>query len=94
MCFSHTHKGQSHNMSMLRTFVEQKCDLIDYELLKDEQGRRLVAFGKFAGYAGMINCLHGLGLQLLSRGFRTPFLVILLSLSNESLIAATIEYRA
>lgn len=76
MCFSHTHKGQPYNMAMLKKFVDSKCTLIDYELLKNENGERLVAFGKFAGYAGMINCLHGMGLQLLNRGYRTPFLVL------------------
>ncbi len=75
LCFSHTHKGQSHNMKMLSRFAEDQCTLIDYELLTDDSGRRQVAFGKFAGYAGMINCLHGLGLQLLRKGFRTPFVV-------------------
>ena len=75
MCFSHTHKGQPYNMPMLRQFLNASCTLLDYELLTDERGARLVAFGRFAGYAGMINCLHGMGLQFLARGYRTPFLV-------------------
>lgn len=74
-CFSHTHKGQPYNMPMLKKFIDSKCTLVDYELLTDESGRRLVAFGKYAGYAGMINALHGMGVQLLERGIRTPFLV-------------------
>lgn len=74
-CFSHTHKGQPYNMPMLKKFTDSQCTLIDYELLTDPAGRRLVAFGKYAGYAGMINALHGMGLQLLARGYRTPFLV-------------------
>lgn len=32
----------------------QNIRLIDYELMKDETGKRLVAFGKFAGNAGTI----------------------------------------
>lgn len=75
ICFSHTHKGQEHNLDMLRGYINKGSSLVDYELLTDDKGRRLVAFGKFAGYAGMINCLHGLGLQFLKRGFRTPLLV-------------------
>lgn len=75
-CFSHTHKGQSYNMPMLKQFIDKKCTLIDYELLTETEGKRLVAFGTFAGYAGMINCLHGVGLQLLNKGYRTPFLVL------------------
>lgn len=41
----------------------------------DEKGNRVVAFGKYAGVAGMINILHGLGLRLLALGHHTPFMV-------------------
>jgi len=36
---------------------------IDYEKMNDEKGQRVVAFGKYAGIAGMIDILHGLGLR-------------------------------
>ena len=42
----------------------------------DVQGRRVVAFGKFAGIAGMINILNGLGLRMLALGHHTPFMHI------------------
>ena len=29
----------------------------------DERGQRVVAFGKYAGIAGMIDILHGVGLR-------------------------------
>jgi hypothetical protein len=35
--------------------------LFDYELIVDGDGKRLIAFGKFAGRAGLIDFLHGLG---------------------------------
>ena len=74
--FSHTHKGQPYNMPLLRGIVDKRVSLFDYELLKDpSSGSRLVAFGAYAGYAGMINTLHGLGDRLLTKGYRTPFLV-------------------
>jgi len=41
----------------------------------DADGQRVVAFGKYAGMAGMINILHGLGLRLLALGHHTPFMV-------------------
>jgi len=41
----------------------------------DERGQRVVAFGKYAGVAGMVNILHGLGLRLLALGHHTPFMV-------------------
>ena len=37
---------------------------VDYEKMDDAYGKRVVAFGKYAGIAGMIDILHGLGLRL------------------------------
>jgi len=48
---------------------------MDYELLTDDKGFRLVKFGTFAGYAGMIDTLCGLGQRLLGLGQSSPFLV-------------------
>ena len=42
----------------------------------DAQGQRVVAFGKFAGIAGMIDILNGLGLRMLALGHHTPFMHI------------------
>ena len=50
---------------------------MDYECILDEDRRRLVAFGKYAGVCGMINILHGLGVRLLALGHHTPFMVSL-----------------
>ena len=55
--FSHVIKGQSYNMPMLRKMMELKCNLIDYEKVVDEQNKRLIFFGKYAGLAGMIDSL-------------------------------------
>lgn len=74
--FSHTIKGQSYNMPMLKRMIELKTTLIDYERIVDEQGRRLIAFGKFAGIAGMIDTLWALGKRLEWEGLKTPFLHI------------------
>lgn len=71
--FSHTHKGQPRNMPMLKAILEKNITLIDYELLAKEN-KRLVFFSKFAGYAGMIDGLHGFGQRLLKAGYATPFL--------------------
>ncbi len=71
--FSHTAKGQAYNMPMLRRLLDLGCTLIDYELIVDEQGRRLVFFGEHAGYAGMIDALWVLGRRLVVEGTRTPF---------------------
>ena len=42
--FSHTIKGQKHNMPMLKKMMEMGCTLIDYERIVDNKGRRLVFF--------------------------------------------------
>ena len=46
------------------------------ELLSIFSGQRLVAFGKYAGIAGQIDILNGLGLRLLALGHHTPFMHI------------------
>ena len=55
--FSHTLKKQPHNKKLLQEILSQKIRLIDYEALKDTQGNRLVAFGRFAGIVGAFNGL-------------------------------------
>lgn len=37
-------------------------------------GARLVAFGRYAGMAGFVDILQGVGQHLLARGYSTPFL--------------------
>lgn len=69
--FSHVIKGQRYNMSMLKRMMELKCNLIEYERVIDEQGKRLIFFGRYAGMAGMINALWALGLRLKEQGFFT-----------------------
>ncbi|MFA5972785.1 MAG: bifunctional lysine ketoglutarate reductase /saccharopine dehydrogenase family protein [Lentimicrobiaceae bacterium] len=71
--FSHIVKGQAYNMPMLRKMMELKCNLIDYERVVDEQGKRLIFFGRYAGLAGMINSLWSMGLRLKAAGYKTPF---------------------
>lgn len=73
--FSHTIKAQEANMPLLDAILEKNIRLLDYERMCDEEGFRVVAFGKYAGVAGMINILHGLGLRLLALGHHTPFMV-------------------
>jgi len=55
--FSHTIKKQPYNRDLLRTVLKKGIRLIDYEVLTDERGRRLIAFGRFAGMVGAHNAL-------------------------------------
>lgn len=52
MFFSHTHKKQSYNRPLLQAMVNKHITMIDYELLTDENGTRLIGFGKWAGVIG------------------------------------------
>ena len=51
---------------------KKKVNLIDYERIVDENNRRLIFFGKYAGLAGMVETLHGIGQKLKMQGFETP----------------------
>ena len=64
VCFSHTIKGQSASMAVLKRLLELGCQLIDYERIIDDDGRRVVFFGRFAGLAGMIDTLWALGVTI------------------------------
>ncbi|RMF75593.1 MAG: hypothetical protein D6738_03475, partial [Acidobacteria bacterium] len=70
--FSHTIKGQPYNMPMLRHILDVGASLLDYECVTDERGRRLIAFGRQAGQAGMIDSLWALGRRLEAEGCVTP----------------------
>uniref|UniRef100_A0ACD5YPA7 Uncharacterized protein n=1 Tax=Avena sativa TaxID=4498 RepID=A0ACD5YPA7_AVESA len=86
--FSHTHKAQKENLPLLDKILEERVSLFDYELIVDDDGKRLIAFGKFAGRAGLIDFLHGLGRRYLSLGYSTPFLSLGQSHMYPSLAAA------
>ncbi len=74
--FSHTIKGQESNMPMLRRLIKLNCSLIDYESIRNHEGRRKVFFGRFAGLAGMIDAFHVLGKRLEALGYETFFSTI------------------
>lgn len=71
--FSHTIKGQDYNMPLLKQMVEKKVNLIEYEKITDENGKRLIFFGHYAGLAGMINSFWAFGQRCKNRGKENPF---------------------
>ena len=70
--FSHTIKGQANNMPLLERMMELGCTLMDYEKITDDQGRRLLFFGRHAGLAGVLDSLWALGQRLDLEGLSTP----------------------
>ena len=61
--FSHTIKKQPYNRQLLMEVLIKNIRLIDYEVLKDQKGRRLVAFGRYAGIVGAYNGILTYGLR-------------------------------
>ena len=61
--FSHTYKLQPYNAKLLRTIVDKRIRLIDYELIKRANGRRVIGFGRWAGIVGAYNGLRAWGLR-------------------------------
>ncbi len=59
--FSHTVKMQEYNRELLRQARDKNIRLIDYELLTDEHGVRVIAFGRYAGIVGAYNGLLTFG---------------------------------
>ncbi len=60
--FSHTIKAQKYNMGLLLKMINMNIRMIDYEILKDQNGKRLIGFGRYAGVVGAYNAFlcHGL----------------------------------
>ncbi len=61
--FSHTYKQQPYNAKLLAAVLEKKVSLIDYEMLKGVDGRRIIGFGRWAGIVGAYNGLRAWGLR-------------------------------
>lgn len=76
MHFAHVIKAQPAGMPALDTMLKRNVRMIDYEKICDDNNQRLIAFGRFAGIAGTIDYLHGMGKFLLEKGWATAFLRI------------------
>ena len=44
--FSHTIKKQAHNKELLRTVLNKHIRLVDYEVLTNSRGARIIGFGR------------------------------------------------
>lgn len=61
MFFSHTIKKQPYNAKLLRTILDKKIRLVDYETLKGTDNKRLIGFGKYAGIVGAYEGFRAFG---------------------------------
>ena len=84
--FSHTYKLNKETLNnaqgtpgmdkkeLLKSVLEKKIRLIDYENIRDKNSKRYLGFGRFAGIVGCYNtlnlCLENLKKQPLARAYR------------------------
>lgn len=68
--FSHTIKKQSYNRKLLQAILEKNIELYDHEVITNQNGIRLVAFGRYAGIVGAYNGFRAYGLK--SELFQLP----------------------
>ena len=61
--FSHTIKEQPYNRELLLKMMELNISMVDYEVLKNNQGKRFLGFGRYAGIVGAYNGFLTYGLK-------------------------------
>ncbi|MBC7865249.1 MAG: alanine dehydrogenase, partial [Bacteroidia bacterium] len=61
--FSHTIKKQPHNRKLMQAILEKKIDLYDHETIVDNEFRRLIGFGRYAGIVGAYNGIRAFGIK-------------------------------
>lgn len=61
--FSHTIKEQDYNRKLLQSCLEKNIRLIDHETLVEENGKRIIGFGRYAGIVGAYNTMRAFGLK-------------------------------
>ena len=61
--FSHTIKEQFYNRELLLKMIELNITMVDYEVLRNKQGKRLLGFGRYAGIVGAYNGFLTYGLK-------------------------------
>ncbi len=61
--FSHTIKKQPYNKKLLRAILDKNIELYDHEVITNQKGQRLVAFGRYAGIVGAYNGFRAYGLK-------------------------------
>ncbi len=61
--FSHTLKKQPYNRDLLRAILDKNIQLIDYEVLKNSDNKRIIGFGRYAGIVGAYNGFRAFGLK-------------------------------
>ena len=88
--FSHTYKQQPYNAKLLAALLEKKVSLIDYEMLRGADGRRVIGFGRWAGIVGAYNGLRSWGLR--EKCFELPRAIDCTDLKEMIAEASSVEF--
>jgi alanine dehydrogenase len=59
--FSHTIKKQAANKALLQAILEKNGTLYDHEAIVNQENRRLIGFGGYAGFVGAYNSIRAFG---------------------------------
>lgn len=84
--FSHTIKKQVYNQALMHALIANGIRMVDYELLTDASGNRLIGFGYYAGLVGAHN-------GLLSYGSKTRTYQLQAAYTYDSVEAITDHYK-
>ena len=68
--FSHTIKKQAYNRDLINAILDRNIEMYDHEVLTEEKGKRVVAFGRYAGIVGAYNGIRAFGLK--TKSFELP----------------------
>ncbi|KAF0237030.1 MAG: alanine dehydrogenase/pnt domain [Prolixibacteraceae bacterium] len=63
LIFSHVIKKQPYNRELLQTILKKNIELMDYEVLTNKDGSRIIGFGRFAGLVGAYSGLRAFGIR-------------------------------
>ncbi len=61
--FSHTIKKQIHNRKLLKAILDKNITLYDHETIVDQEYKRLIGFGRYAGIVGAYNGIRAFGIK-------------------------------
>ena len=61
--FSHTIKMQPYNRKLLQAVLTKNITLYDHETIVDNENRRLIGFGRYAGIVGAYNGIRAFGIK-------------------------------
>lgn len=61
--FSHTIKKQPHNQKLMRALLDKRIRMVDYETIRDTNGKRMIGFGRYAGIVGAYEGFRAFGFK-------------------------------